>query len=84
VYRSLCVALPCAGPDSRSYAVGAVAPWKKTSLAAATVSPAKAAARNGGLATGFYTGYAAGKHAGDGLEGVIAGATAAYYKFHSH
>jgi hypothetical protein len=70
-----------AGPDSHSYAVGAVAPWKKTSLATVTV-PSKAAAQSGGLATGFYSGFAAGKKAGDGLEGVIAGATAAYYKFH--
>ncbi len=61
--------------------MGAVAPWKKTSLAAATVTPAQAAAQSGGLATGFYSGYAAGKAAGDGLDGVIAGATAAYYKY---
>jgi len=69
------------GPDSRSYAVGAVAPWKKTSLSQVIVSPAKAASRNGGLATGFYSGYSAGHKSGDGLDGVIAGATAAYYKF---
>ena len=68
-----------AGPDSRSYAVGSVAPWHKTSL---SVSPETATARKGGLATGFYSGYAAGKAAGDGLDGVISGATAAYYKYY--
>ena len=41
------------GPDSRSYAVGSVAPWKKTSLASVTVSPAKAAAHNGDLGENF-------------------------------
>ena len=58
-----------------------MAPWKKTSLASVAVAPAQAAAQTGGLATGFYSGYAAGKTAGDGLDGVIAGATAAYYKY---
>jgi hypothetical protein len=41
------------GPDSRSYAVGSVAPWKKTSLASVTVSPAKGTAHNGGLGENF-------------------------------
>ena len=57
------------GPDSRSYAVGALAPGKP-SLAQVAVSP-KAAAHSGGLAAGFYSGYAAGKAAGDGLNGVL-------------
>jgi hypothetical protein len=34
------------------------------------------------MATGFYAGYTAGKAKGRGLDGVIAGAAAAYYKFH--
>jgi len=34
------------------------------------------------MGTGFYSGYEAGKRKGQGLDGVIAGATAAYYKFH--
>eukprot|EP00293_Proteomonas_sulcata_P017339 CAMPEP_0184310270 /NCGR_PEP_ID=MMETSP1049-20130417/26751_1 /TAXON_ID=77928 /ORGANISM="Proteomonas sulcata, Strain CCMP704" /LENGTH=77 /DNA_ID=CAMNT_0026624117 /DNA_START=179 /DNA_END=412 /DNA_ORIENTATION=+ len=71
------------GLDSHSYSVGATAPWQKvTTLAAAQPSAHEAAVNEGGLATGYYAGFSAGKKAGSGLDGVIAGATAAYYKFH--
>lgn len=45
-------------------------------------SPRQAPAGKGGMGTGFYAGYEAGKRKGQGLDGVIAGAAAAYYKFH--
>eukprot|EP00283_Hemiselmis_rufescens_P006893 CAMPEP_0173422496 /NCGR_PEP_ID=MMETSP1357-20121228/3180_1 /TAXON_ID=77926 /ORGANISM="Hemiselmis rufescens, Strain PCC563" /LENGTH=72 /DNA_ID=CAMNT_0014385525 /DNA_START=1296 /DNA_END=1514 /DNA_ORIENTATION=+ len=66
------------GANSPSYSVGAVPASRATG---STQVLAEGAKQDGsGLASGYYAGYAAGKKAGRGISGVIAGATAAYYK----
>eukprot|EP00290_Baffinella_frigidus_P032287 CAMPEP_0180270508 /NCGR_PEP_ID=MMETSP0988-20121125/3223_1 /TAXON_ID=697907 /ORGANISM="non described non described, Strain CCMP2293" /LENGTH=73 /DNA_ID=CAMNT_0022241465 /DNA_START=65 /DNA_END=283 /DNA_ORIENTATION=- len=68
------------GIQSHSYNVGGQ-PWKRVTSLAGPVSsaPTAAPAGKGGMGTGFYAGYEAGKRKGQGLDGVIAGAAAAYY-----